>query len=374
MAKKLNILFSDSCRSNSWGGGEKWTVMTAAALNKRGHNCHLICRTASQFTQRTSGSGLTIHQAAFRNSLDIATVLQIVTIIRKYKIDIIVCITNRDVKLAGLAGKITGIPVISRQGLALIMDKPKYQLLIKQFTTSIITNTQTIKQLYESYSWFPANHIEVIYNGVLPFPPPTQVKEIRQQYLSSPEEKLILSAGRLNTQKGFTYLIEAAKIASNKGKAWKFLIMGEGNERKNLEQLIKQYDLKNIYMPGACTNMQDYYASADLFVLPSIKEGTPNVVLEAMISNCPVIATDVNGASEVIENNINGWLIPAQNGEAIFNAIENCIDQPEKLAQIKERAYQTVHSQFTIEKSVNKFIEYVSNTISKYEKNHHKNA
>lgn len=370
-----NILFSDSCRINCWGGVEKWVITMADSLHQKGYNTFLVCRKDSIIERKTKGLPVQTYNVNFYNSIDITSVWNIQKIIREQNIGLIICSTNLDIKLAGLAGKLAGIPVISRQGLALITDRIKYKILIKNYTTSVLTNTLSIKKQYESYKWFPENHIQVIYNGVAARTIDSgNVKVLRQQFISAPEEKLILSAGRLTTQKGFSYLIEAARIAQEQNRPWKFLIVGDGREKTVLESLIKKYQLKNIRLIGFRDNIQDYYACADIFVLSSITEGLPNVVLEAMIHKCPVIATNINGVCEVIENKKNGWIIPPRNSQAIFESINNCINDPVILKEMTQNAYQTVRDKFTVEKSTDHFIKYITHIITEYEKNHHKDA
>lgn len=370
-----NILFSDSCRINCWGGVEKWVITMADSLHQKGYNTFLVCRKDSIIERKTKGLPVQTYNVNFYNSIDITSVWNIQKIIREQNIGLIICSTNLDIKLAGLAGKLAGIPVISRQGLALITDRIKYKILIKNYTTSVLTNTLSIKKQYESYKWFPENHIQVIYNGVAARTIDSgNVKVLRQQFISAPEEKLILSAGRLTTQKGFSYLIEAARIAQEHNRPWKFLIVGDGREKTVLESLIKKYLLKNIRLIGFRDDIQDYYACADIFVLSSITEGLPNVILEAMIHKCPVIATDVNGVCEVIENKKNGWIIPPRNSQAIFESINNCITDTALLQETAQKAYQTVTEKFTVEKSTDHFIEYMTYITTKYAKDHHKNA
>ena len=359
----INILFSDSCRTAFWGGVEKWITTLGEELNKQNYNVHLICRPHSLLGERAQSVGLAVHHATFKNSLDITTTLKILSLIRKQKINVIICAKNLDTKLAGLAGKIAGIPVISRQGLAIIPDNWKYRFLVKHFTTSMITNTITIKQQYENYSWFPKDHIQVIYNGVTQPQETTNKENIREKYGISPEEKLIFSAGRISNQKGFIYLIEAARMAQEQHLPWKFLLLGEGEERPHLLQLIEHYELKNIQLPGFQTNMEDFYRAADLFVLSSLSEGTPNVVLEAMLYGCPVVATNVNGVQEVIDNGIDGWIIPPKDSGAIFHTINENINNLERLAEVSLHAKKKIQEKFTMEQSVKHFSAYIDHIL-----------
>lgn len=372
-----NILFSNSARVNSWGGGEKWTLTAAAAIIGQGGKAYLVCRKDSVTEQKATAAGIPVLQARFSNSLDLSSVFGILKIIQKYKIDLIICSTSLDIKLAGLAGKLAGIPVISRQGLALISDKLKYNILIKNFTSSIITNTISIKEQYEQYSWFPKNHIKVIYNGVKVDNQgvcPETIERLRHEYIKHPEEKILLSAGRLNPQKGFSFLIETAKLAQENKKNWRFLILGNGPLQNELQEKIDHHQLQNIQLIGFRENVKDYYAFADIFLLSSLSEGTPNVVLEAMANKLPVIATEVNGVKEVVKNGENGVSIPAKDPQAMYDAIDYLFEQPQLLQQFATNGYQSVIHDFSIQKFTEKFINYIQEVIHNYEKYHHQNA
>ena len=136
----------------------------------------------------------------------------------------------------------------------------------------------------------------------------------------------------------------------------------------------EKYNLKNIKLLGFKKNIYEYYLCADVFVLSSISEGTPNVVLEAMSYKCPVIATNVNGVNEIIENKKNGWIVPARNSKMIYQAINECFANPEKSQQIAENAFHIVCSKYTIEKMTDQFIEHITQISVKYEKDHYKNT
>lgn len=374
---KYNILFSNAVKPTSWGGGEKWVLQTAKNLEKTGHHCIIICRKDSIFQQKVKTEKFSCIPIPFFNSIDIRSVLQIYQRIKQNNIHIVICSTNLDIKLAGLAGRMAGIPVISRQGLALISNKIKYKILIKYFTDSIVTNTFSIKQQYESYPWFPKNHIRVIYNGVDIHPhlfPEKTIRQLREHYHIEPDEKVILSCGRLNHQKGFSFLIEAARLAAEAQQKWKFIILGEGSQRKLLETQIQNNRLSNIILAGHQEETGKFYQMADIFVLSSLFEGTPNVILEAMTHRLPVIATAVNGVKEIIEHGKNGYIIPAQNALAIYQQLEQILPDTTTLNQLKEAGYETVKIKFSWERFTSEFNDYLWDVINKYEKNHHQDS
>lgn len=374
---KYNILFSNAVKPTTFGGGEKWILQAAKRLENKGHHCSFICRKNSLFQQKTQAEKLSCNAIPFTNSFDIRSVLEIYRIIKQKNINAIICATNLDIKLAGLAGRIAGIPVISRQGLALISNKFKYKILIKYFTDSIITNTYSIKQQYENYPWFPKNHIQVIYNGVNinpPLFPDIKIKQLRKEYHIQTDEKIILSCGRLDHQKGFSYLIKAAQLAAESQQKWKFIILGEGALRKQLETQIHNNHLSNVILAGYQEKTNKFYQMADIFVLSSLSEGTPNVVLEAMAHHLPVIATEVNGVKEIIVNGKNGYTIPPQNAQAIYKQLEQILSDTIMLNQLQEAGYETVKNKFSWERFTSEFNNYLTDVINHYEKNHHKNS
>ena len=374
---RYNILFSNAVKPTSWGGGEKWMLQAAKRLEDKGHHCFFACRKKSLLEQKLQTKKRPYITVPFSNSIDIYSVLKIYRIIRQNNIHVLICSTNLDIKLAGLAGKMAGIPVISRQGLALISNKFKYKILVKYFTDSIVTNTLSIKQQYESYPWFPKNHIRVIYNGVdihpLLFPAPI-IQQLRKDYHIEPDEKIILSCGRLNYQKGFSFLIKTALLAANSQKKWKFIILGEGSMRKKLENQIRKHRLSNVILAGHQEETDKFYQMADIFVLTSLFEGTPNVVLEAMAHHLPVIATEVNGVKEIIESGKNGYSIPSQNAQAVYTQLEEILPNTERLHQLQEAGYETVKTKFSWEKFTLEFNDYLHDVISNYEKIHNKNT
>lgn len=113
---------------------------------------------------------------------------------------------------------------------------------------------------------------------------------------------------------------------------------------------------------------------ADIFVLSSLSEGTPNVVLEAMAHHLPVIATEVNGVKEIIVNGKNGYTIPPQNAQAIYKQLEQILSDTIMLNQLQEAGYETVKNKFSWERFTSEFNNYLTDVINHYEKNHHKNS
>ena len=151
----------------------------------------------------------------------------------------------------------------------------------------------------------------------------------------------IVSVGRLNSQKNYLMLINAFKDISEKHPEYRLMIYGEGPERAKEEALIRELNIEDrVLLPGTTKNVYDSIHKASIFVLSSDFEGMPNALMEAMVMGLPCISTDCpcGGPSDLIRNNEDGILIPVNDKNALVNALEYMIDNPEKAKQMGKNA------------------------------------
>lgn len=144
------------------------------------------------------------------------------------------------------------------------------------------------------------------------------------------DQRYVISVGRMVPQKNFAALIEAfARISRDQDL--KLVILGEGDERENLQRLTREKGVENdTYMPGFVSNPHSYVKHAAVFVLPSIWEGLPNALLEAMACGTKVIATDCPGGNaEILEHGKWGLLVPSNDSNALAEAICASLKSPD---------------------------------------------
>ncbi|MGE3314269.1 MAG: glycosyltransferase family 4 protein [Planctomycetaceae bacterium] len=138
---------------------------------------------------------------------------------------------------------------------------------------------------------------------------------------------VIGTAARLNPMKGLDFLIDAAAQLKQSGVPVELRIAGPGDYRETLERRAVERNLESdVRFLGPVNDMPAFYRSLDLFVLPSLSEGLPLVVLEAMACGTPVVATNVAGTPEVIQNEIDGLLVPPSDADALAVAVKRCIE------------------------------------------------
>lgn len=225
-----------------------------------------------------------------------------------------------------------------------VKDNQKWYLNHKNFVAAyrkfneIICVSNTSKEAFIKETGIKQN-VDVIYN-------PIDEKKIIElskekiEYEKDKKEFLIVAVGRLEELKGFDILINSIKRLRNQGFLVKLWIIGEGSQRKKLEQLIEKYNLKKeVILLGFEKNPYKYIKNADLFVSSSISEGFSLVIAEAMILDIPVISTNTSGAKELLLGGKYGKIVEG-NEEEIFNGMKEIILDNNLILELKQSAIE----------------------------------
>jgi colanic acid/amylovoran biosynthesis glycosyltransferase len=182
-----------------------------------------------------------------------------------------------------------------------------------------------------------------------------------------PREKVekLYCAARLAPEKGFEFLIEAVKILVDRKCDVELRIVGDGPDRNALERMARDLGVLNrVHFLGPldeAAKMRELY-EADLFVLPSLAEGLPSSITEAMAVGVPVIATNIAGTSELVEQERTGLLVRPSDPQALANAIVAMIDNYDFRKRATELGRQRVVEEFDVNKETLKLQEYLINS------------
>lgn len=197
--------------------------------------------------------------------------------------------------------------------------------LTARFSDYIITLTEEDKENYGNILG-RRTQISAIYNMVS--------KMKRNEAVS--RENQIVTSGRLTYQKGTEYLAKIAVSVLEKHRDWKWLVLGDGEERNILEQAVSENHLEDrLILKGTVDNVESYLERAKLFVLTSRYEGFGMCLVEALQMKVPCISFDIKvGPSEIITNEQNGILIPPFDCERMIGEIDNLIENPERLEEM----------------------------------------
>lgn len=214
-----------------------------------------------------------------------------------------------------------------------------------QRTDAVVSLTQATAQWIRTQ--IPGTRVQVIPNAVR-WPLMAMAPEVPAS--KTPGRFRLLAVGRLHEIKGFDFLIEAFALLARYFPDWDLVIAGDGPQKEQLMAQIEHHGLQErIQLPGRVGNIQDWYESADIYVLSSRYEGLSNTLLEAMACGLAVVAVDCDvGPREIIRHEIDGILVsPADDVEALAAHLSDLMDRPLKRAALARRAVD-VRDRFSV--------------------------
>lgn len=229
------------------------------------------------------------------------------------------------------------------------LARPLTKLIWKN-ASFVVANSEGLLEL--ARNTMPRLHFELIPNGVdTEFFTPSERKNRNRTR--------ILFAGRLYVQKDLPTLLRASDFLVKRGREIEVLIVGDGPERERLVSLVRQMGLLEVVNFRGWldrTMMRSIYSEADVFVLPSIDEGMPNVVLEAMASGIPVVVTRVRGNVDLVEDGVNGFLFEPGDAEELKRLLEKVVDDEKLRVQIGKNARKKAE-QYSWQRTAEKYRE-----------------
>lgn len=321
--KKIDII----TRAMTSGGAERVIAQLANYFTEKDISCRIITTENGEVMYPLHEKIDIVAIGKKSNNKVIDRILRYKTIrsvVQKNKPDVVLTMPEDTGIYAILALIGTGIPVyVSERNNPWVMPDVKITRLLRKvaypFAQGIIFQTQMAKSFFPQY---------IQKKGVV-LQNPVDATRIPEPYIG--ERKKVFSAvGRLEPQKNFPMLIRAFSEFHKREKDYKLVIYGEGRERINIENLIKELHLENsVSLPGRNKDVLNCINDCAAFILSSDYEGMPNALIEAMCMGMPVISTDCpsGGPREIIENEKNGLLIPVNDElrmtQAMFNIIKD---------------------------------------------------
>jgi glycosyltransferase involved in cell wall biosynthesis len=215
---------------------------------------------------------------------------------------------------------------------------------------------------------FPAHKIQVIHNGILvePFNSLADAT-LRASLNGNSQRPIVLTAARLDAQKGHRFLLEAAKLVPEA----QFVLAGDGPARASLEEQAQTLGLRDrVVFLGYRSDIPELLACCDLFVLPSLYEGLPLSVLEAMAAGKPVIASAVGGTDEAVIPGETGLLVPPADPLALATAICTLLGDPPLARQLALNGRARVQREFSAKRMVQEVTRVYDELLSRREASH----
>lgn len=297
---------------------------------------------------------------------DFKNIIDLIRIFKREKYDVVHCHSSKAGLVARIAARLAGVDRIVYTAHGFVFKEPMSNLKKKiyilfekigaKFGHHIITVSKDDYNCALDYKLCRQDRLTYIPNAVRSVN--TEVLKptsLMRKELGIGEEEFVLgTAANFYETKGHIYLIEAAKKLYNEGFKFKILLAGDGPTMPQMKELSKGYE--NIKFLGFRKDNYDLINSMNLFVLPSVKEGMPYAVLEAMSLKVPVLCTSVGALKDIIEEGQNGFMVDAANSQALYEKLKSLIGNDLVLNKVGNNGYEYVYNNFSLGKCVENVI------------------
>ena len=321
-------------------------------LRERGWEVTVVANSSGALETWAATEGATGYHIPYERdpsvAIDLQTLVATIRLLRRIRPDAVVSATPKAGLLGTLAAKLAGVPVRIYQvwGLRLETESGLKRKILESCERAAITAaTQTVANSFslaravETLGLAPPDSIEVLGAGSSHGVDLTRfsrsatgaVDERTAAFLAPDSDLTIVFIGRLTPDKGIYTLLQATDAARARGLNIRLLLVGAVENRQLAEEV---EDVDHIRRLDDVDDVRPYMTAVDVLCLPTLREGFPNVVLEAAALEVPAIVTDATGAIDSVVDGETGWIFPVEDAHALTEVIIDIAQQP---AQLRER-------------------------------------
>lgn len=353
------------------------------AMESNGWEVHSVCSPGANLNKLTR-KGYKVSQIKIRRSLNLfghlVSIIRLYIFFKRNKFDVVHVHTPVASLLGRIAAYMAKVPLVVYTAHGYYFHdemhawKKKIYILLERFggelTDIIFTQSAEDGLATEQYEIINSGRTYVIGNGVPPETFNYEMKSVarliaRRQFRISCDSTAIGIVGRCVEEKGYLEFIDAARTLLSRGESkLNFVFVGSktDGDKNGVEALM--YQLKkefedNVTVLGYQEDMPFVYSALDIFCLPSYREGMPRSVIEAMMMGLPVVATNIRGSRELIENEVNGILIPPRSSVHLRCALERLIADPELRSTLANSAVKKAKRDYREDVILKKQIEII---------------
>jgi glycosyltransferase involved in cell wall biosynthesis len=338
----------------NFGGTEGQFAQLACGLDRSRWDLRVACvRAEGPLRSRLEGAGLqpwSLGPPSFKSPGLALAICRLASYLRRDAVRLVHCFDFYSNIIGVPAARIARTPVViaSQRDMGDLRPPGRRSIhsVALRLATHVLVNSDAIVPRLGHLRAARDGRITVIHNGVdlSRFAPATRP-------LNGGQPTTVATVAMLRPEKGLGRLVEAAAIVSRSASRARFVIWGEGSLRSELQALIARLDLTSIVeMPGATREPEKALRQCQIFVLPSLSEASSNVLLEAMATGVPVVATRVGGTPALVDDQRTGLLVPPDSAQALAQAILRLIEAPVAAAEMGAQGRFRVLDQFSMER------------------------
>ncbi len=355
------------------GGAQKYVLEAAEAMKKEGFDVYVACGGQGLLTEKLLERGIPTYniEGAQRDISifkEIKAFFSLGKIIRQIRPDVLHLNSPKIGGLGSLIGRLLRIKkiVYTNHGWAFNEERSRLQKAVIKtlsYITVLLCHKVVLlsrRELEMVHHWAIPHRQEkfvLIPVGVHPFEPlsreEAQVALLGSDTVSTLKEKggfILGTIGELTKNKGYIYVLQALRKLMLDGKEFVYIVIGEGEDYSMLESLAKELGIaRHIVFAGRVDQAKKYLSAFDIFILGSIKEGLPYVLIEAGFSQTPVVATNVGGIPELITNMKDGLVVYPRRPEEIHHALTYALNNQDKMKDFAHNLHNKVTYEYSLD-------------------------
>jgi glycosyltransferase involved in cell wall biosynthesis len=338
-------------------GTERHVLELARALDPSQARVSVLVLSQGELVDRLNAEGIPVYVLEKRFRYDPLLLLRLVRFFRRSSFDIV---HGHPERIACLAAKLAGVPAtvmtyhLLGSGPAVSVEPSRARVMTEKLRTKFVDFTISVSEvdrdaLIEKFGRRP-DEIRFIANGVTIVPVPRSEKQrICRDFGLSPNSRIISTTARLTPQKGVEFLIRAMREVVNAFADAVLLVVGAGELEQQLKALSGELGLgSQVIFTGYRSDAEAFVAASELFVLPSLWEGLPYSLLEAMSAGKPVVTTTV--CSHVVSDGETGLVVPPSDPQALASAIRKILGDAVAARRMGKSGREKLETQFSAER------------------------
>ena len=372
------------------GGADENTVHTVEGLKKHGYNVHLLIGGQSEldYANSVNGARVIVLPELVREIepfKDMIALIKIIRLLRAQKYDIVHTHTAKGGMLGRLAGKLCKIPVVVHtvhgttfhDSLHPLSEKIYRNLerLAAHATHTFVTVGDDLRDRYVAAGIASPDRFVTIRSGFDLHRFKISEEDIRYRYRNcreslgfSKDDIIIGTVSRLEPRKGHHFLLEAARTVVMRNPRAIFVITGDGNHSDFLHMQADALEISdNVRFLGHRSDIEDVICCFDIFVLTSLWEGLPRVLVQSAALGKPIVTFDVEGAREIVREGVNGFVVPLRDVDKLVQRIEYLVSDLARAQQMGRAGRSRVTSDWDVSVMTQKIIDLYQNLTDKSE-------
>ena len=348
------------CSAHTVGGGETHLIDLSNSLADLGHDIFAALPPGSPVKPSLTLPEKNFLETNLRNAIDIKSAIEVAKFAKDNDIDLLHAHVGRDYPLAALASRLSKVPYVLTRHV--LFPLKRLQKITLKNVGGVIAPSQAIADAVRNQQLFPPEKIETILHGI-------NIEHFSSDFKTGNGMFTVGTVGHLSPIKGIDIFARAAKLVLEKQPEIRFVVVGEdkaatGKNRKEIENLITRLKIQDqVELAGWTDDIRPFFQDFDLFVSSAREEPFGLVMVEAMASKTPVLATRNQGALEIIEDGTSGLLVALNDPKMLAAKVLELYEDRELLNRIALNGYQRALQSFSLDKMVKRTVRFYESVL-----------